>query len=318
MVENKKTVTVVGGGTGLSVLLRGLKHYDVDINAVVTVSDNGGSSGKLREELGILPPGDIRNCISALAEDEGVMGRVLSHRFAGAGGLEGHSLGNLILAGLTEMCGDMETASSFLSSFLAVKGRVIPVTAEDVNLRAIMKDGSSVFGESQISKSPVPVDRIELVPGLSEASEAAVEAVEKADLLVFGPGSLYTSIIPNLMVGGILDAVRRNRGKKVYISNVMTQQGETKNFTAADHVKALFRHGLEGLLDVVIANNSSVSRDITDAYRAEGAEPVVFDGEKITEMGLEARGLDLLDSRKVVRHNPELLAAAVAQCLEGC
>ncbi len=248
-------VVAVGGGTGLSTLLRGLKNYTGQITAVVTVADDGGSSGRLREELGILPPGDIRNCITALATAEPLMTRLFEYRFKNGGGLEGHSFGNLFIAALTEVTGSFEKAVLESGRVLAVQGRVLPATLEDIQLCAELETGEVVRGESKIPKRTGRIRRVFLVPPDPPAYAAAVQAILDADLVVLGPGSLYTSVLPNLMVSGIREALRATRALRVYVCNVATQKGETDNFTVADHIRTLVDQAGGGIFDYVLANS---------------------------------------------------------------
>ncbi len=248
-------VVAIGGGTGLSTLLRGLKNYTAQVTAVVTVADDGGSSGRLREELGILPPGDIRNCITALATAEPLMTRLFEYRFKNGGGLEGHSFGNLFIAALTEVTGSFEKAVLESSRVLAVQGRVLPATLEDIQLCAELETGEVVRGESKIPKRAGRIRRVFLVPPDPPAYSAAVQAILDADLVVLGPGSLYTSVLPNLMVSGIREALRATRAVRVYVCNVATQKGETDNFTVADHVRTLLDQAGGGIFDYVLANS---------------------------------------------------------------
>lgn len=250
-------VVAIGGGTGLSTLLRGLKrHPELAITAIVSIADDGGSSGRLRDELAMPPPGDIRNCIVALADAEPLLGRLFQHRFGAEGSsLHGHSFGNLFLAAMTEMTGSFEEAVAEVSRVLAVRGRVLPTTLEQVTLRAEMSDGSAVCGESNITHAPGAIRHLSL-EGHPQAHPAAVEAILQADLVVLGPGSLFTSVLPNLLVEGIARAVRAAEGVVVYVCNVATQLGETEGFTVADHVRALADHIGDDLLDAVMVNEN--------------------------------------------------------------
>lgn len=269
-------VVAIGGGTGLSTLLRGLKHLTPFITAVVTVSDDGGSSGRLRDELGVLPPGDIRGCLVALADDESLLGALFSHRF-GSGVLAGHSFGNLFLAALAEVTGDFDRAVKESSKVLAITGTVLPSTTADVRLHAVLSDGRHLVGESCIGRSPVSVRRVWLEPGGSRALPLALERIAEADLVVLGPGSLFTSVVPNLQVGGVREALASTPATVVYVGNVMTQPGETAGFTGPDHVRALVDHLGAGVLDVVLANSTPIPADLLERYGCEGAEPVRWD-----------------------------------------
>ena len=306
--EQGPRVAAIGGGTGLSTLLRGLKQYTRQITAIVTVADDGGGSGVLRHDLGMLPPGDIRSCLEALANCEPMMSQLLHYRFPD-GALAGQSFGNLFLAALCGIMPSFEVAVESLSELLAITGRVLPVTDADVRLRAVFANGSSVEGESRIGEAKreqgCRIDRVELVPERPAALPAALAAIEQADMIVLAPGSLYTSIIPNLLVDGVVDAIRRSRGLKIYVCNVMTQPGETEGYTASDHVVALFRHSCQGLFDICLANSQSVPPAVARRYAAEGSEVILCD-----QAACEALGVELI-SRPVstiengwIRHSP--------------
>ena len=251
-----KKIVVIGGGTGLPVLLRGLKQYDVDLTAIVTVADDGGSSGRLRDELDIPPPGDIRNVLAALSDVEPLIIELFQHRFENGNGLSGHSLGNLILAAMTAITGDFVHAVREMGKVLNVRGKVLPAANESVVLHAEMEDGTIVSGESKIPYSGKKIKRVFLTPEHIEPLEETITELQTADLIVIGPGSLYTSILPNLLVPKIGEEVCQSKAKKVYICNVMTQAGETLNYTASDHVKALYDHMACACLDAIIVNNS--------------------------------------------------------------
>jgi uncharacterized cofD-like protein len=241
-LSNGPAVTVVGGGTGLSTLLRGMKYITGNCTAVVTVADDGGSSGRLRQELGIIPPGDLRNCLVAMADREPLMERVMQYRFKGDSALAGHSLGNLFLAAIAETEGGMEEGLKAASQILKIRGHVIPSTLSNIQIRADMADGTSVLGESEITNAGKKIVRLHMVPADAPATKSAVQAIRDADVLIFGPGSLYTSVLPNLLVPGIREAVLASKAFKIYICNVMTQPGETDGYGAYDHVKALIDH----------------------------------------------------------------------------
>ncbi|MCI2056885.1 MAG: YvcK family protein [Oscillibacter sp.] len=305
-------VTVIGGGNGLSTMLRGLKNYTENLTAVVTVADDGGGSGKLREDLGMLPPGDIRNCMEALANTEPLMRELLHYRFE-EGSLQGQSFGNLFLAALNGISPSFDVAVRRMSEVLAITGRVLPVTTANVQLEAEFENGASVVGESKIfwckKKQDCRIRRVRLLPQCPEALPEAVAAIEDADLIVFGPGSLYTSIIPNLLVHGIVEAVQETDALKVYVCNVMTQDGETEGYTVSDHIAALFQHGATGLFDLCLTNSAPIPKEIADRYAGEGAEPIRCDTEKCAALGVEAvqRPVAMVENG-FVRHNPALLA----------
>lgn len=319
-------IVSIGGGTGLACLLQGLKHFVLEppiieaplrepwissLTAVVTVSDDGGSSGRLRSELRVLPPGDIRNCMVALSMDESLLSRLFQYRFGGSGQLGGHSFGNLFLTALSRVTGDFLSAIRVSSRVLAIRGVIYPSTLQDVQLEALIEDGSRVRGETTISKSRARIARVSLSPPDCTPVPAVLEALGKADVITMGPGSLYTSLLPNLLVSEIARTIRKSRALKVYIGNLMTQPGETTGLTAADHLEAIHRHAGCGLFDGVILNNAPIPDDVLSRYRNQGAEPVVTDLRRIRKMGLRVMQRPLLARAKVVRHDPDLLAKAV-------
>ena len=251
-MQDKKTskykIVAVGGGTGLSTLLRGLKSYDVDITAVVTVSDDGGSSGKLRKELGVLPPGDIRNCLVALAEEENLITKLFQYRFPRKGGLSNHSFGNLFLTALTSVSGGFDKAILNASDVLAIKGRVLPVSLDNVKMKATLVDGEKIVGESKISKSKSAIKTVEIEPKNAKVSQSVIDAISNADCIILGPGSLYTSVIVNLLFDGVIPALKKSKAIKLYVANIMTQAGETTNFSLSDHINAIEKHSYKGIL----------------------------------------------------------------------
>ena len=308
-------ITAIGGGTGLSTMLRGLKHISPDLTAIVTVMDNGGGSGVLREELGMLPPGDIRNCLQALANTEPTMEALLSYRFT-SGTLSGQSFGNLFLAALNGMCSTFDEAVARMSEVLAITGRVLPVTNENVQLLADFDDGASVKGESEIAAYKKDgrrrITRVHLSPEHPAALGKCVDAIREADLLVLGPGSLYTSIIPNLLVSGISEAIHESDAVKVYVMNLMTQGGETAGYTAVDHVRALFDHGGAGLFDWALVNSLPIPPDVREEYRREGAVPIEADASALSALGVSVRCAPVaLRQGMLVRHDPAALAEAL-------
>ncbi|MBR3748078.1 MAG: YvcK family protein [Selenomonadaceae bacterium] len=305
-------VTVIGGGHGLSVLLRGIKTSTNNVSAVVTVADDGGSSGRLREELGIIPPGDLRNCLVALADTEPLMEKLFQYRFEGNTALAGHSFGNLFIAAMNEVTGDMETALKESSKVLAVKGRVIPASKEHVRLDAIMTDGTVVEGESQIPEAHKKIRRVQLFPKDVPAVPAALDAIESADAIILGPGSLYTSIMPNLLVDGVAHALKKSKAVKIYICNVLTQPGETDGYTAAQHAKAILDHTGHGAIDYVLVNSTPIPEEM---WRGTGATPVEIDEDKINALGCGLIKADLMSTRDAGRHDPEKLCAAVMKII---
>lgn len=303
-------VVALGGGTGLPVVLRALKGRVGAITAIVTVTDDGGSSGRLRGEMGILPPGDIRNCLVALAETEPLMERLFQYRFT-RGSLRGHAFGNLFIGALSDLLGDFEAAVEAASRVLRVHGRVLPSTLENVQLRAVLADGREIRGETAIGRAGAPVRRIDLEPRGCRPVPAALEALAAADLVVLGPGSLYTSVLPNLLVEGIAAAIRAAPALKVYVANIMTQPGETRGFTAADHLRAIHDHAGAGLVDWVLVNRGAVGAGRLGRYRALGAEPVAADVAALEALGVRVLERDLVSRDALVRHDPAALAEAL-------
>lgn len=301
-------VVAIGGGTGLSTLLRGLKNKTSHLSAIVTVADDGGSSGRLREEMNIIAPGDLRNCLVAMADKESLMEDVFQHRFGGHGELAGHSLGNLFLAALIEEYGDTEKALEAASEILNVRGEVIPATTEKVELRAEMEDGTVVDGESQIPDAHGRIHRLRMVPEAPAAVPASVTAIEEADLITLGPGSLYTSILPNLLVPEIAAAVRRSPAVKVYVCNAMTQPGETDGYKVSDHVRALIEHIGPGVVDCVLVNDRRPAEEVLERYAAIGSYPVEVDIEELNRLGVKPVRANLISEGQTVAHDPTLVA----------
>jgi uncharacterized cofD-like protein len=326
-------VVAIGGGTGLSMLLRGLKAYVApadaaaqaaaggpriaELTGVVTVTDDGGSSGRLRKELNILPPGDIRNCLVALSEDEALLSRLFQHRFAGEAGLGGHSFGNLFLAALNNITGDFAEAVKRSSEILATRGRIVPCTTANVQLEARMDDGRKVRGETSISASAGRIVRLRLTPATAKPLPETLEAIAQADLITLGPGSLFTSLVPNLLVRGVPGAIARSRAVKVYVCNLMTQANESLGLTAADHVRALAEHAGTQLFDYILVNQRPVSRRLQAKYALEGACQIVCDTPALEALGVRVVGGDFLAEDGLVRHHAgrvarELLRLAAA------
>ena len=310
-------IAAIGGGTGLSTMLRGLKKYTDRLTAIVTVADDGGGSGVLRREMGILPPGDVRQCMQALANTEPVMEQLLGYRFP-EGQLKGQSFGNLLLAALNGMAGSFEEAVAMMGQVLAISGRVLPVTNADVQLEAVFENGARVVGESHIFNAKKQQDcrihHVSLVPERPKALPDALHAISEADLILLGPGSLYTSVIPNLLVDGVADAIRASHAQKFYICNIMTQDGETEGYTAADHLEALLRHGQEGLIDLCLSNSAPIPQALAARYSAEDAELLRVDRERIAAMGIALDEYPLLSAEGgYARHDPALLAQAIME-----
>jgi uncharacterized cofD-like protein len=315
-------VVAVGGGTGLSSLLRGLKQLTANVTAVVTVMDDGGSSGRLRHELNILPPGDIRNCLIALAEDESQISQLFNHRFHG-GTLQGHSLGNLVIAGLQEMTGSFDRAIEEMSTLLNTRGQVLPATLEHAELVAELEDGRLIQGESRIPQAGSRVRRMKLSRPTVPAYPKVLEEIRQADLIILGPGSLFTSVIPNLLVAGIREAIERSPAKKFYIMNLMTQPGETTGFTARDHLRALGDYLDLRSLDFVVLNKQPVPEGLLAQYAQEGSVPVADDLSEPNEWGITVIRADLLEivtlprwpsdtQAPTVKHNAKELARVIA------
>jgi len=304
-------VVAVGGGTGLAALLRGLKSHTSNLTAVVTMADDGGSSGLLRRDMGMPPPGDLRNCLVALADDESLMSQLFKYRFPAGGGLQGHSFGNLFMAALSEVTGDFEHAVREATRVLKVRGRVLPSTLDDVVLHAQLEDGGLVSGESTITACERLPRRVWLTPEAPRGVPQAVAAIARADLVVLGPGSLYTSVIPNALVPQVREALRDTRAWVVYVCNVMTEPGETDGYTAGDHLDALHRHGLAGVVDAVLVNEAAVSDELLASYGRLGARPVVIDAERLMTLGVKVVGAPVAAESGVVRHDSERLSQAL-------
>lgn len=311
ILEKGPRIVALGGGTGLSNLLRGLKNYTSNLTAVVTVADDGGSSGKLRDELGILPPGDIRNCLVALADTEPLMEELFQYRFNSGGDLEGHNFGNLFIASLTDILGGFEEAIRESSKVLAIRGKVLPATNEDVRLGAIYSDKTVLLGESIIPEQKKKIERVFLQPSSCKSTAEVVKAIEEADIIVVGPGSLYTSIIPNLLVGDIAAKIRESSAVKIFVCNVMTQAGETSGYTVSDHIKAIYKHTGGDLFDYVVVNREESSRELINRYREEGAFQVKVDKKKIRELDIKVIEGNLLSREGFIRHNPDELAKVI-------
>jgi uncharacterized cofD-like protein len=302
-------IVIIGGGTGLPVLLRGLKQYSVDITAIVTVADDGGSSGRLRDDLDIPPPGDIRNVLAALSDVEPLVEEMFQHRFTTSNELSGHSLGNLILAAMTSITGNFVHAIQEMSKVLNVHGKVLPAANQSVVLHAEMEDGTVVSGESKIPYSGKKIKRVFLTPGDIRPLPETIQAIRQADLIILGPGSLYTSVLPNLLVPRLGEEVCRSQAKKIYICNLMTQAGETHGYTASDHVKALYDHMSCAFIDTILVNDKEIPEDIQLRYNEELADPVKYDLPRIFELGLEVVHADIaIQENGALRHDPKKVA----------
>jgi len=305
-------IVVIGGGTGLSTMLRGLKEYTSNIVAIVTVTDDGGSSGRLTRERGILPPGDIRNCLVALADAEPLMQQLFQYRFgANDVNTQDHSFGNLLIAALTDITGDFEMAVKETSKVLAIRGRVFPSTVQNVTLCAELEDGTLAEGETKIAASGKAIRHVFLHPADVKPLNEALQALALADIIVLGPGSVFTSIIPNLLVNGIAEAIANSDAIKIYVCNVMTQPGESDGFTASDHIRAIINHSDKKLFTHVLVNRERPREELLEKYRQEHADLVVPDVEKIREIGFRPHLANLISQTQVVRHDPERLAQAI-------
>lgn len=313
-------VVAIGGGTGLSTLLRGLKHYVArrrheadrhpigDLAAIVTVTDDGGSSGRLRREYRMLPPGDIRNCMVALSQDEALLGRLFQYRFHAGRGLRGHSFGNLFLTALSHVTGDFSEAVRVSGEVLAIRGRIFPTTLANVSLEATMTDGSVVQGETRIAHSGKKIKRLRLRPRRVRPLPEVLEAIRHADLILIGPGSLYTSILPNLLVSGVAEAIAKSSATRILVANLMTQPGETQGLSLADHVRVIFDHTRRRFIDWVVASNQRISPEVERRYRKQGAEPVRVDIPELQRIGVRCLLDNLLEEHGLVRHNSAHLA----------
>ncbi len=315
--RNGPAIVALGGGNGLSAILRGLKLYTDRITAIVTVADDGGGSGVLRRDLGMPPPGDIRNCMEALADTETLMQQLLSYRFP-EGRLAGQAFGNLLLAALDGISDSFEQAVERMSKVLAITGRILPVTNANVQLEASFENGTSVCGESRIFQfkktQNCRIHHVRLLPESPPALPAALEAIRQADIVLLGPGSLYTSVIPNLLVDGIADAIHNSKALKIYICNIMTQDGETEGMTAADHLAALLEHGGPGLVDICLCNSAQPSRALRERYSREDAEPLQVDRRAVEALGAEVVLRPLMDEgADYARHSGVLVSKAVLE-----
>lgn len=319
--ERGLRVVAIGGGTGLSTLLKGLKRYTIlpgeaplhrsfisDLTAVVTVSDDGGSSGRLRRELNMLPPGDIRNCLVAVSEDENLIAKLFRHRFSSSGDLEGHSFGNLFLAALTAITGDFAEAVKRASEILATRGHILPATSSNIQLEAMMNDGSLVCGETNITASEKRIVEIRLVPANAEPLSQTLNAIAAADVITVGPGSLFTSLIPNVLVQGIPEAIAESRATKVFICNLMTEANESLNMTASQHIEAIFAHARHRIFDFALVNSAPVSPEMMAKYAEEQAGQVECDGAAIEALGVKCLTGDFVEEGHFARHATDRLA----------
>ena len=312
-------IVAIGGGTGLSTMLKGIKKITNNITAVVTVGDDGGSSGKLREELGVLPPGDIRSCIAALADDEeDLLPKLFQYRFKVGEGLSGHSFGNLFITAMCAITGDMVNAVKESSKVLSIRGRVLPSTLDDMRLVAEMEDGSIIKGESNIPESGKKINKLFTEPKNCKALEDVIWAIQDADIIILGPGSLYTSVIPNLLINDIAKAVNNSKAKKIYVCNIMTQPGETDGFSVSDHIKTIIKHAkYDKIIDAVLVN-TDLPPALIAPYKNAGSEPVIVDTKEINRMGIQVVQKNLVEDKRFedghssfVRHSPGKLARII-------
>ncbi len=306
-------IVAVGGGTGLSMLLKGIKHITNNITAVVTVGDDGGSSGRLRNEMGVLPPGDIRNCIAALANDEDLVTKLFQYRFKSGEGLEGHSFGNLFLTALCSITGDMVRAVKESSNVLSIRGRVLPSTLDDMKLVAEMEDGRIIHGESNIPEAHGKIKRLFTDPQNCSALDDVINAIKDAELIILGPGSLYTSVIPNLLIKQIAQEIAKSNAKKIYVCNIMTQPGETDGYTVSDHIKALMKHAnSRDIIDAVLVNDT-MPANLAKKYQLSGSYPVKLDVENVKKLGVKIFPRKLIEDNRegLVRHSSNRVARAI-------
>ncbi|MDR2860288.1 MAG: YvcK family protein [Elusimicrobiota bacterium] len=304
-------ITALGGGTGLSTLLRGLKKYSDNITALVNVADDGGSSGKLRSELGVLPPGDIRNCLVALSEEESLMSKLFQYRFTAKGSLSGHSFGNIFLTAMSGISGGFDNAVANCAEVLAIRGKVLPITLSSVILEAELKSGKQITGESNISNVYERINEIILFPPNPPAAPKVLQAIRQADILLFGPGSLYTSVIVNFLVDGVVEAIKASKSYKIYIANIMTQPGETSGYKLSDHIAAIEKHSYKGILDFVLVNKAGIPEKIARRYKKQGANQVVID-----KTSVKVVKENLFSDELYARHDSAKLAKAIIKLIK--
>ena len=311
ILEKGPKIVVIGGGTGLSTLLHGLKEYTNNITAIVTVADDGGSSGRLRQDFDVLPPGDIRDCLVALADAEPLMAKLFQFRFGEGTELKGHNFGNLFITAMTKVTGNFDAAIKESSKVLVIRGSVVPSTLDKVTLVAQHQDGTETVGESNIPKAQKPVKRIYLKPSGSKPTHEAIEAIRKADSIVLGPGSLYTSIMPNLLVDRIYKEIISSKAMKAYVCNVMTQKGETDGYKASDHLRAIIEHTAPGIVDYCIMNTAKIPDGILRRYHEEGSNPVAVDSENLKKMKCRPIEAHIVTIKDYVRHDADKLAKII-------
>ncbi len=308
-------IAAIGGGIGLSTLLKGIKEYTSNLTAIVTVADDGGSSGRLRKEFNIIPPGDIRNCIVALADEEDILSKLFQYRFTEKGELKGHSFGNIFITALTKISGDFPKAIKEISKVLAIRGQVFPVSLDNIKLKAKLINGKEIFGQSNITKSKVPIESVHIIPPNCKPYELALKAIKSADVVILGPGSLYTSIIPNLLIPQVKEILENDKILKIYICNIMTQPGETDGYTVSQHIKAIFKHSSNKVIDYVIVNNGIPKESLLKKYRAEHSYIVKIDKEEVEKLGVKMICAKLIDEGEYIRHSPYLLTKIIMKII---
>ncbi|MCG2677332.1 YvcK family protein [bacterium] len=301
----------IGGGYGLSSLLKGIKEYTSNLSAIVTMADSGGSSGRLREDFAMPPPGDIRNCLVALADTEPLMEDLFQHRFKGPSELKGHSFGNLFITAMSEVTKNFASAVRASSKILAIRGQVLPSTLSDVSLQAKMKDGRIVKGEAAIPEAEGEIEEIFLAPSDAPSNPETLKAIKEAEIIIIGPGSLYTSVMPNLLTKGMIETIENSKAIKIYVCNVMTQAGETDNYSASDHIEAIYKHTKSKFLDYVLVNTSHAPLELAKKYEEEKAFPVKVDEEKLKKLGVKVVKANFMSTRDYLRHEPDKLARAI-------
>ena len=301
----------IGGGYGLSSLLKGIKEYTSNLSAIVTMADSGGSSGRLRRDFAMPPPGDIRNCLVALADTEPLMEDLFQYRFKGPSELKGHSFGNLFIAAMSEVTKNFASAVRASSKVLAIRGRVLPSTLSDVSLQAKTKDGRVIRGEAEIPEAKGEIERLSLLPSNAPSNPETLKAIKEAEIIVIGPGSLYTSVMPNLLTKGMIEAIETSRAIKIYVCNVMTQAGETENYSVSDHIEAIYKHTKSKILDYVLVNTSKAPLELAKKYKEERAFQVEVDEEKLKKLGVKVVKANFISTKDYLRHEPDKLARAI-------
>lgn len=315
LLQRGPRIVAIGGGTGLAMLLKGLKEFTSNITAIVTVADDGGSSGRLREQFDILPPGDIRNCLVALADSQSLMQDLFQFRFDSDSEFHGHNFGNLFITVMTKLTGDFDKAIKESSRVLAIRGKVVPSTLNKVKLAAEYKDGSITEGEAEIPKKRLPIKKVYLKPDSSTAAPEALRAIAEADAVVIGPGSLYTSVIPNLLIRDIVEALVASSAPKIYICNIMTQPGETEGFSCYDHVRALIEHSHPKVISYCILNKSRIPQQLGEKYKKENSYPITADSARIKSLGYKVIEENIINADNFVRHDPDKLGKMIVDLI---